>query len=784
MRAKNKFLLSTLTLSLAATLTMGVATLSATADTQPESASVTHVKTDVTTGSAWEGVYGEDGYFFYGSVDTDAKTLSVYTKGLFTQNGQAYKGEVTFDVSNTGNGIDFLNKIVGDYASNGVIFTKIGSRGATVDNGALVASRLNVPGSTTDKATARFGMGGDSGKTPQGAPFAFTLSDALFETHDYVDITIYNAHATRGSVVATSYTTSVIDYYRTSTWNPANLTKPTSENGNGATQKATVTTAIAGTEAGGGGYYETFRFTKGGDYTIFSVPAAANTRGEVSGVFIDFPEDDTPAVTHNVVYNADGGTHTNPATYTEGTALTLTDAYKAGYKFEGWYDAATGGNKVTTISADETGDVELWARFTELVVPDNADMTTRGNWLNAYGEDGYLIWTSAWDGTTTVPQAYTKGIYNSGDNAYTGKVAYDATAFSGGALEMAPLGAFTMSNSIISRYGYYTNCWQNKQANAWYATGQYGDELYTPEWTETVPQTVETRVGASGNSRHAAFAFTLSEDLFDAYSYVDVSFYHSFAMSGKVKSNDAEDFAFTTEVYKDLYYTHLGGTELKAAVSGKTAMYSDIVPYSYPANSKDTLHKGFYITYRFTEAGDYTFVNWTDDTYNAYTATVSGVFFDLSDPIAQPTVNDITYNGVEGATHTNPATYTEGTAVTLTDASKDGYTFNGWYTTADFQEASKVTEISATTTGNVTLYAKFTQNAVTPPETSEPDDSTPDSSTDTTPPASSDEPTEPSTSTGNNTNSGCGSSIAGVGVVGAVMALATLVVACKKRKDD
>ncbi|MBE5940116.1 MAG: hypothetical protein E7266_06940 [Lachnospiraceae bacterium] len=72
---------------------------------------------------------------------------------------------------------------------------------------------------------------------------------------------------------------------------------------------------------------------------------------------------------------------------------------------------------------------------------------------------------------------------------------------------------------------------------------------------------------------------------------------------------------------------------------------------------------------------------------------------------------DITYE-LDGGTNgtNNPDTYVEGTGVTtLADASKEGYTFEGWYTADTFADDTKVTSIAATLTGDITLYAKFTE---------------------------------------------------------------------------
>ena len=38
---------------------------------------------------------------------------------------------------------------------------------------------------------------------------------------------------------------------------------------------------------------------------------------------------------------------TNPLVYRESIPVSLTDLSKTGYTFDGWYDAQTGGNKVT-----------------------------------------------------------------------------------------------------------------------------------------------------------------------------------------------------------------------------------------------------------------------------------------------------------------------------------------------------------------------------------------------------------------------------------------------------
>lgn len=71
--------------------------------------------------------------------------------------------------------------------------------------------------------------------------------------------------------------------------------------------------------------------------------------------------------------------------------------------------------------------------------------------------------------------------------------------------------------------------------------------------------------------------------------------------------------------------------------------------------------------------------------------------------------SSITYV-LNGGTHTekNPSSYIEGEGTELSSAFRSGYTFDGWYSDADFN--TPVTAISDTQTGDITLYAKFTLN--------------------------------------------------------------------------
>lgn len=74
-------------------------------------------------------------------------------------------------------------------------------------------------------------------------------------------------------------------------------------------------------------------------------------------------------------------------------------------------------------------------------------------------------------------------------------------------------------------------------------------------------------------------------------------------------------------------------------------------------------------------------------------------------------VYTITYH-LDGGTNAvkNPDVYTAEDIIELKDATKDGYTFDGWY--LDASKTNKITEISGRT-GNINLYAKFSPKSYT-----------------------------------------------------------------------
>ena len=69
----------------------------------------------------------------------------------------------------------------------------------------------------------------------------------------------------------------------------------------------------------------------------------------------------------------------------------------------------------------------------------------------------------------------------------------------------------------------------------------------------------------------------------------------------------------------------------------------------------------------------------------------------------------VTYELNGGTNGDNPTTFTINDAIVLKDATKEGVEFLGWYTSADFREGTKVTELQGS--ADMTLYARFSEPA-------------------------------------------------------------------------
>ncbi len=109
----------------------------------------------------------------------------------------------------------------------------------------------------------------------------------------------------------------------------------------------------------------------------------------------------------------------------------------------------------------------------------------------------------------------------------------------------------------------------------------------------------------------------------------------------------------------------------------------------------------------------YTFLGWYTSSSFAESTKISAIPANAMGGYtlyAKWKINKVEYNityVLNGGTLPSgaPSKYEAGTSVTLPLPTKTNYVFVSWYTTADLNETTRISEITAGTTGNITLYA-------------------------------------------------------------------------------
>ena len=99
-----------------------------------------------------------------------------------------------------------------------------------------------------------------------------------------------------------------------------------------------------------------------------------------------------PSETYTITYELDGGVNhaDNPATYTTMTETIILKApAKEGYTFDGWYIDAAKTNKITQITKDNTGNLTLYAKWTENQTSDDSDPTVEPKYTVTFDINGH-----------------------------------------------------------------------------------------------------------------------------------------------------------------------------------------------------------------------------------------------------------------------------------------------------------------------------------------------------------------------------------------------------------
>jgi uncharacterized repeat protein (TIGR02543 family) len=431
-------------------------------------------------------------------------------------------------------------------------------------------------------------------------------------------------------------------------------------------------------------------------------------------------------ITYGITYdNTKNIAHSNPASYTvESARITLANlTAPAGYTFNGWFDAATGGNKVTAIATGSTSNRTLYAQWTTIpyiITYSCSDL--KGNptpsptsytveelplTLPALSKAGYTFgWYDAATGGTQVT-AIAAG--STGNKTYHGRWTINTyTVTYSGDLKGVTLNpsnytveSATFSLPVLSKADYTFNGWYDVDGNSAteIATGSTGDREYWASWTP-VTYTITYSGDLKGNNP-APTSYTVESATFNLPPL----------------SKDGYTF-------EGWYTASSGGTQVTEIAKGSTGnreywaqwtpiaytiTYNELKGNTTPTPTSYTVETNTFSLPDISATG-YTFSGWYDaETGGKRVKQVpkgSTVSYTLYGRWVLVTY-DIHYHNTKNADNLNPATYNVDSAnITLRPLAKDGYFFEGWYD--DPTAGSEVTYIPAGSAGEKNLYARWT----------------------------------------------------------------------------
>ncbi len=358
---------------------------------------------------------------------------------------------------------------------------------------------------------------------------------------------------------------------------------------------------------------------------------------------------------YTVSFNSNGGNDVNDITVAYGSTYgTLPEPTKAGYVFVGWFTAIEGGNKVTATSiVTRQEDHTLYARWsnTTYTVTFDSNGGTQVNSINVIENDTY--------GTlpTTTRAGYT----------------FDGwfTALEGGT-------KVTNSTRVNSSHTLYAH---------------WSPITYTITFNSNGGSTVNSKTYNYGDTYGTLATPSKTGYTFEGWFT---------ALSGGTKINSTDTVTLSRTLYAHWtaeQFTITFNSNGGSTVNSKTYNYGDT--YGTLATPSKT---GYTFEGWFTALSGGTKVKSTDTVtasctlYAQWTANKYTVSFNSNGGSAVDS-KQVTYGSIYG---------------TLATPTKDGYTFEGWFT--DTSYTTKITSsTTVSVTSNITLVAKWKENATQPP---------------------------------------------------------------------
>ena len=455
--------------------------------------------------------------------------------------------------------------------------------------------------------------------------------------------------------------------------------------------------------------------------------------------------------TYNIKFNEGTGTtehstvenflNSNDTTYTYGSSITLAYPTAKDLTFNGWVD--TNGNKVTNITPDMMGDLELTATWV------NSTFTINYKGIEGASNEAYLL-----NGSTIQTSTSGAQIVKLPSPTKTG---YD---FKGWSLPDGSTDITITDGPILNvPTGWNTNIeltanWEAKSYNIKVdgntvstKVGESVSLTTVPEKGYTFKNWTTNQIGvqlddASSASTSFIFDAALAKiideggtiEITSVYEPATYSISYELGADDVINNNPSSYTYSETENVKlkapvrygyDFKDWTFNGTAFDGTINAKTFGDMDLTAtwapsnYTITADDKevtDIAHVGDAIEITADNKPGHTFTGWslvsgeaTFDDANAMTTKLNLTTAGNVKVKATYAINTYNINYKDGDMDIitdNPTTYTvEDCAIVLKDAVKDGYEFLGWYSDSSF--TNKVTQVNTKDVKDITLYAKF-----------------------------------------------------------------------------
>ena len=376
----------------------------------------------------------------------------------------------------------------------------------------------------------------------------------------------------------------------------------------------------------------------------------------------------TPVQTYNLTFDGNGGTVSGGSTLNrdEGDVVgTMPTASMTGYVFAGWYTEKTGGTRIT----DNT--------------PVTKDETYYAHWIR---------------------QGATVDFDLNGGNLVSGSDSI-----------VVPIGTSITTLPTVSRNGYTFDGWYTAQTGGTQVTEQTvvtGAMKVFARWTENETKATVTFNGNGGTSPEASRQI----DINTSYVTLPMATRNGYTFSGWYTAETGGTRVNTTDIVTKSVTLYAHWTVQQAVVSfdldgGSLESGSDSKSVSI-GSKVGTLPVVSRYGYEF--AGWYT--SRTEGTEVTADTLVAGPMTVYARWTAVDTRVTVTFDANGGSSsEASRKVEKNSTYTTLPLATRDGYTFAGWYTGKDNGYKVKESDIVS---GSVTLYARWNKVVIANPVTS------------------------------------------------------------------